>query len=152
MWKKEELDIEIMKESQSLFKDMEWRIYAMATQHDNNFLTLIWFLIATSWIIIGLDNVEHNVKTLLVRSIICFVLWIFLGNNLNAVQTMKMKKSLVSTMKIPELDDEEKIKKVWKEAENHLKLNKKDIVFGSIATLLQNAGLVLFIIWLIKFL
>ena len=45
---KNKAEEELQKESVSLWKDMENRIYTMAIQHDNNFLTLVGFLIATS--------------------------------------------------------------------------------------------------------
>ena len=39
---------EIMEKFESLLKDMESRVYDMVKWHENNFLTLSGFLIATS--------------------------------------------------------------------------------------------------------
>lgn len=149
---KENLVEELKDKSELLLKNMEDRTYDMIKQYGNSFLTLVGFLIATSGIIITSDNVDENVRRLLVRSIFCFVLWLFLSNNLYWAQIFKFKKWLDSLVKIPELTEAADIFSAQTEADNHLKINRKDIIFGGLSTLLENAGFVLFVIWLFKFL
>lgn len=142
----------IMEKFEPLLKDMENRVYDMAKWHDNNFLTLCWFLIATCWIIITSDNVSDCVKKLLVWSIILIVLWLLLSNNLNAAQTLKFKKSTKALLKISEDNTIEENNLAWWEACKYMEINKKDIFFSILATILENLWIILFIIWLIKFL
>lgn len=149
---KNKAEEELQKESVSLWKDMENRIYTMAIQHDNNFLTLVGFLIATSWIIITSDWVSHSVKSWLVWSITFFVIWLLLSNNVFGVQTNKLKNWLTSVLQISEAKTADEISSIWNKAEKSLKINKKDVVFNFIATVLQNLWIVCFIVWLFKFL
>lgn len=149
---KNKAEEELQKESVSLWKDMENRIYTMAIQHDNNFLTLVGFLIATSWIIITSDWVSHSVKSWLVWSITFFVIWLLLSNNVFGVQTNKLKNWLTSVLQISEAKTADEISSIWNKAEKSLKINKKDIVFSFIATVLQNLWIVCFIVWLFKYL
>lgn len=152
MKKVSNIEDEIMEKSESLLKDMENRIYDMWKQHETNFLTLIGFLIATSAIIITADNVDCSVRCLLILSIISFAIWLFLSNNVYWAQILKFKKAINSVLKISESTKVEDIISAQKEADEHLKINKKDIRFTTLATVFENIWFILFIIWLFKFL
>lgn len=152
MKKVSNIEDEIMEKSESLLKDMENRIYDMWKQHETSFLTLIGFLIATSAIIITTDNVDCSVRCLLILSIISFSIWLFLSNNVYWAQILKFKKAINSVLKISESTKVEDIISAQKEADEHLKINKKDIRFSTLATTFENIWFILFIIWLFKFL
>ena len=152
MKKVSNIEDEITEKSESLLNDMENRIYDMWKQHETNFLTLIGFLIATSAIIITADNVDCSVRCLLILSIISFAIWLFLSNNVYWAQILKFKKAINSVLKISELTKAEDMISAQKEADDHLKINKKDIRFTTLATTFENIWFVLFVIWLFKFL
>ena len=149
---KKELEDEIYQMCKKLSYDMSDKVEELVKQRENMFLSLAWFLIATSGIIITASDVTWWAKCYLTWSIVCFVWWLFFNSNLVWAQAIKVSKSLKNVFPIPGLKTIEEKYKAIEKIENWIKLNKKDIFFTGLVSLLQNAWIVLFIIWLFKYL
>lgn len=138
-------------------KTMEHRIYELSNQRNSRFLTLIWFIIATSGLIIVNWESNKSVKILLIIAIICFVVWRFLYFNLFWVQVRRLSKNVDNFLKYAELKDEDKIQQKWNQILIELKVNsenknsKKDKILNIIISSLWNLWLLMFIVWLIYF-
>ncbi len=149
---KKEVDDELLKMCKGLSNDMSKKTEELARQHEDMSLTLTWFLIATSAIIITASDVTWWAKWCLGLSIVCLVLWWFYNWNLIWAQSIKVYKSLQNVFPIPSLKtDKEKLEALEK-IENWIKANKNDIIFSTIVSVLHNLWIIFFIIWLFIYL
>ena len=151
MTKKDKIKEEVIDKTWSIMLNLSDRAYDMSKQHEYNFLTLVWFLIATAAVIITSDWILDNVKTILTLSIIFLSIWLFLSNNLTWAQIIKYAKGIFALSKTTESLNLDEITSVQEKAEGYLKTKTVDIVFTAISSLCLNAWFILFLIWLIKF-
>lgn len=151
MTKKDKIKEEVIEKTWSLMINLSDRAYDMWKQHEYNFLTLVWFLIATAAVIVTSDGVLDNVKTILTLSIICLSIWLFLSNNLTWAQIIKYTKSIFALSKTTESLNSDEITSYQESAGEYLKTKTVDIVFTLISSLCLNFWFILFLIWLIKF-
>lgn len=151
MTKKDKIKEEVIEKTWSLMINLSDRAYDMWKQHEYNFLTLVWFLIATAAVIITSDWILDNVKTILTLSIIFLSIWLFLSNNLTWAQIIKYTKSIFALSKTTESLNLDEITSAQENAGEHLKTKTVDIVFTLISSLCLNFWFILFLIWLIKF-
>jgi len=152
MTKKDKIKEEVIEKTWSLMINLSDRAYDMWKQHEYNFLTLVWFLIATAAVIVTSDGVLDNVKTILTLSIICLSIWLFLSNNLTWAQIIKYTKSIFALSKTADSLNLDEITSVQENAEEYLKTKAVDIIFTLISSLCLNVWFLLFLIWLFKFL
>ena len=151
MTKKDKIKEEVIEKTWSLMVNLSDRAYDMWKQHEYNFLTLVWFLIATAAVIVTSDGILDNVKTILTLSIICLSIWLFLSNNLTWAQIIKYTKSIFALSKTTESLNSDEITSDQENAGEYLKTKTVDIVFTLISSLCLNFWFILFLIWLIKF-
>ena len=142
---------EFIEEAMPLLKDLEERDYDLRKQHNSSFLTFSWFLIATAWVIVSLNEVTTRTKYMLISSIISFVIWyicVFLHSELWINKFWKTIWDLLNWSNIKTIDEiNEKINdinNVWKETKKEKKLKNFWVIF-------QNLWIILFIVWLIMF-
>lgn len=152
MTKKDKMKEEVIEKTWSLMVNLSDRAYDMWKQHEYNFLTLVWFLIATAAVIVTSDGILDNVKTILTLSIICLSIWLFLSNNLTWAQIIKYVKSIFALSKTTDSLNLDEITSVQENAEEYLKTKAVDIIFTLISSLCLNVWFLLFLIWLFKFL
>lgn len=152
MNKKAKINEEIIEKTRSLMLDMSNKVYDMWKQHEYNFLTLVWFLIATAAVIVTSDSVLENVKSILIISIILLSIWLFLSNNLTWAQIIKYLKVISYLSKTSESLNSSEIISAQNEANKQMNIKILDVVFTIISSLFLNTWFVLFIIWLIKYL
>ena len=152
MNKKAKINEEIIEKTQSLMLDMSNKVYDIWKQHEYNFLTLVWFLIATAAVIVTSDSVLENVKSILIISIILLSIWLFLSNNLTWAQIIKYLKVISYLSKTSESLNSSEIISAQNEANKQMNIKILDVVFTIISSLFLNTWFVLFIIWLIKYL
>lgn len=151
MTKKDKMKEEVIEKTWSLMVNLSDRAYDMWKQHEYNFLTIVWFLIATAAVIVTSDGILDNVKTILTLSIICLSIWLFLSNNLTWAQIIKYTKSIFALSKTTESLNSDEITSYQESAGEYLKTKTVDIVFTLISSLCLNFWFILFLIWLIKF-
>ena len=140
-----------IKENMPLLKDLEERDYDLRKQHNSNFLVFIWFLIATAWVVISLNNVTLRTRNILVFSIISFVIWFFFSFLHSEISIQKFWKTMESLLKFSSIDSitwmvEElnNSNKIWEESGKERFYKYSYMIF-------QNLWMLLFISWLIIF-
>jgi len=140
-----------IKENMPLLKDLEERDYDLRKQHNSNFLVFIWFLIATAWVVISLNNVTLRTRNILVFSIISFVIWFFFSFLHSEISIKKFWKTMESLLKFSSIDSitwmvEElnNSNKIWEES-------RKERFYKYSYMIFQNLWILLFILWLILF-
>lgn len=149
---KKAFDDELLEQCKNLSNDMSKKTEELARQHEDMSLTLTWFLIATSGIIITASDVTWWAKWCLGLSIVCLVLWWFYNWNLIWAQSIKVYKSLQNVFPIPSMKTMEEKYEAIKKIEDWIRPNKTDITFSTIVSLLHNLWIILFIIWLFIYL
>jgi len=145
-------DDELYKMCRWLSDDMSTKVEELSRQHDNMFLTLIWFLIATSGIIITASDVSWWAKRCLWLSIVCFVLWLFYNLNIIQAQYINVSLSLKDVFPIPNLKTKKEKLEALEKVEKWIAPNKALIILKRLSSILQRIWIILFIVWLFIYL
>jgi len=74
--------------------DLEDRNYDLRKQYNTGFLTFLWFLITTNWVIISVENISICIKYCLCISIILLVIWLAIFFYISSLETKRIDKSM----------------------------------------------------------
>jgi len=131
-------------------KDLEERDFALREWHNTSLLTLSWFIIATSWIIISMNDIPIYIKYMFLISILWLVIWFLLSLDYTEVETKKLSKSACFLSKL----ETEKSTDIKKEIDELNKIREKKRYETPLKIwylIFQNIWALTFIIWIIFF-
>lgn len=149
---KEEKQDNFYEMCRNLSNNMSMKVEELSKQRDDMFLTLVWFLIATSGIIITSSCVTCLVKWCLWLSIICFALWFFCNLKLIWLQSNKVHVLLKEVFPIPKLKTKKEKLEAIEKIEKWIQPNDVDIFLDKLKSFLQWLWIILFIVWLFIYL